>query len=331
MKIIVAGVDYPPRPHMVSWFARAFRRFGCEVTVVGATKDTQAGDGDTFIDWMFEQPAHRFDGQRVTTSTVLATTGDHDAIVMVDQGDDWSLVNDGKIPYAYVWREGNRAEESRVHESVGDSPCFVCMLGKGTKWPARSEFMPFAADQFFLSRGRPYETREHGFIYTGRERGSGTNARLTAEFAKLEMTTHIPGYIKGYSAYANQLGAAKTTYVVDSGTYVGSRGLEAMAAGCVVFWDGGEAFDHLGFIPGRDCLMMPANKVGDDYEPPKNFPVMAAEIAKAKDRWIAMSQAAKRAIRTAHTYQHRVQRIADVLGLKLPKTVDESQETSCHK
>jgi hypothetical protein len=312
---------------MVSWFARAFRRLGCDVTVVGAMKDTEAGDGDTFTDWMFEQPEFRFEGRRVPTSNVLAVTGDHDAIVMVDQGDDWSLVNDGKCPFAYVWREGNPGEEPRVHESIGNAPCFVCMLGKGTQWPALSEFMPFAADQFFLGRGLPYENREHGFIYTGRERGVSTNARLAAEFAKLKMTTHMPGYIKGYSAYANQLGAAKTTFVVDSGTYVGSRGLEAMAAGCAVFWDGGAAFDRLGFIPGIDFLPMPVNKVGNDYEPPDEFHMMAAEIANDKDRWIAMSQAANLAIRTAHTYQHRVQRIADVLDIKLTRTVEESMIT----
>lgn len=319
MRIAVAGVDFAPRPHFTSFLARAFTRLGCDVTRVGGTVEMESGPGPVDPDYVW--PTIRHGGPRIGAGAVCRDISEPvDLIVCVDQGANWAVNNDGSAKYAYVWREGNPNEESRVASAAAGAPIFCCMVGKGTPWPTNTTYMPFGVDRAIFAGGLSYDDRRWQLVYTGRERGAGTFARLSASLG-----AHCCDYVAGYQEYAKLLGAAFTTYVVDSGRYLGSRGLEAMAMGCVVFWDGGEAFDRAGLAFGRDCLQMTrvVDPATQEYVPTGGFEQMVMEVCADQDRWEALSNAARATIMDAHTYEHRAWTIAQAAGVTLPKTIDE--------
>lgn len=324
MKVIVAGCDYKPRPHMVSWFARAFKRLGCEVVVVGADRDVDQGQ-NTECDPAFVPPDIRLGnlwGGRPTASQV----GGADLVVMVDCGEDWTFVNDGSAPYAYVWREGNPTEYPKVGAAAGGAPVFCCMINKGSMWPAGTRFMPFAVDRRFLD-GPPFEDRPVDFCYTGRQRAD-TYTTWRPTMAALGIVHELTDYVFPYDAYEAILRRAKMTATVDSARYVGSRGLEAMAAGQVVFWDGGECLERMGLVAGRDHLVCGSAVSSDgDMYPVLDLAVVQA-LARDRTRWDELSQAATAAIRGAHTYEHRALTIATACGVVLPKTIVDVEAAS---
>lgn len=317
MRVIVAGADYAPRPHIVSWLAKAFRRLGCDVVRVSSIHDMY--DDHHYVDPCFEAPTVRFD-RFVDLRDVIGKTGSVDLCVMVDQSEPWVVVNDGSAPYAYVWREGNPGEDVRAIGAANGAPVFCCMVGKGVYWPENVRFMSFAADRSFLG-GRPFEAREFNLIYTGRERGAGTYNRLQRELAP----SFLSDYLQGYAKYGEFLKASKSTYVVDSGRYVGSRGIEAMAAGCVVFWDGGAAFELAGLKFDFDCLKIDTviDRATGEYVPTPDFGDRVRALCGDKDRWEALSRNATETIRKSHTFERRAETILSTLNLKAPKTADE--------
>lgn len=316
MRVAVAGIDYGPRPHIVTWLARAYRRFGCEVFVVGGPDGSDVGPGST--DPIYEIPQVRVPHGTGAGAIASAFGVPLDLFVMVDQGSQWAVRNDGSCPYAYVWREGNPNEEGRVAQAAASAPIFCCMVGKGTVWPAQTVFMPFAADSELFCGGKPWRQRSRSIIYTGRERGNGTFGRLR----------QFPGadcrdYVAGYQTYADLLADSCVSYAVDSGRYLGSRGIEAMAQGCIVFWDGGEAFDRAALDPGKSCLLFNTSicSATHEYIPAGDFEGRVAELLADTSRCEAMSAAARRLIAANHTYDVRARTIADACGLDLPKDI----------
>ena len=327
MKVIVAGCDYRPRPHMVSWFAKAFRRLGCDVAVASSLPD--GGEiGTNIVDPEWEAPAYRAhsrEGGRPSAREAVTALGGADLFLMVDCGNDWAMINDAGIPYAYVWREGNPGEWPRVGQACGGAPVFCCMVGKGTHWPEGTKFLPFAVDRGLFNSGLPYDERKYGFCYTGRERGThGLYNEWRREFGGRGIEVMCTDYVL-FDEYQRILQGSKSTCVADSGRYIGSRGIEAMACGQVVFWDdGGGAIGMLaGFEEGvthMRCQRHIANN--GDYSPALNY-TEAEAIIKDLDRWTAMSEAARRVIANYHTYEHRAETIATALGLQTPKAIGD--------
>lgn len=322
MKVIVAGVDYAPRPHIVSFLARAFKSLGCEVVRVGHTANTAAGDGDTYTDPCFEPPVTKFGDSMVGLSEVVKAVGGADLAVCVDQGDRWAVCNDGTIPFAYVWRECNPGEDSRVLTASAGGPLFTCMTGKGKINPTGSIPFPFAVDRevFLDPPYRPYKDRFDQVMYSGRERGAGTNDRFRRAFND---KASMHGYIQGYDKYAAHLRNAFSTWVMDTARYVGSRGIEAMASGCVIFADAKAdegAWGWLGLEDGEhyikiDTALCPSTK---EYVPLAGFEHQILELTGDKDRWCRISLQGRQAIAERHTYEQRARLVCRTLGLKLP-------------
>lgn len=329
MRVIVAGDDNCFRPHMVVWLIRAFQRLGCEVIHVASH---YRNDGSSsYVDPVYVEPNHRFSSSPTTLSEVLSQVGHVDLCVMVFQCVNyWTIKNDrNDVPFAYIWREGNDWEKNFVFDCLGDGFCFVCMVGKGVEWPQKSEFMSFAADRLFLERGPSFENREYDLIYTGRERGTGCYERLRNMLIPLNMTHFLQGHIDGYESYGGMLRRSKATYAVDSGRYIMSRGLEAMASGCVVFWDegnnpyGGDGFRRLNFIQSQDYLPTQVEEFGGDFFPSGDFISRLYTICRNRDEWTRISENSRNAILNGHTYEHRASRIAEIFGIQLPKKVEE--------
>lgn len=318
MKVCVAGIDYAPRPHYVSFLARAFRRLGCEVTVVGGPEGSDGRGG--YQDPVFEVPERR-----------LPHGGDpgkdFDLVVMVDQGSNWAVTNAGRCPYAYVWRESNPNEEGRVYASARGGKVFRCMLGAGkAPWKEGEVYLPFAVDREVFAGGPPWAERPHRLVYTGRERGNGTWARL-----RRGLDARCVDYLDGYAAYAELLGSSRFTYVVDSGRYVGSRGLEAMAQGCVVYFDGGEALERAGIVQGK--VWWPYRRIHtelcrqtSEYVPAPGFEQDVLE-SEGDPRIAEASAASRRLIFRAHTYEHRALTIAAACGVALPRWLSAAGES----
>ena len=322
MKVVVAGVDWAPRPHWASFLTRAFIRLGCDAVRVGGSAEMEFGSGG--VDSAYVHPVIRHSGPRIGAGAIAHDLGcSIDLLVYVDDGHAWSVMNDGSAPFSCVWREGNPNEDSRIASAAAGAPIFCCMVGKGTSWPVNTTYVPFGVDRAIFSGGRPYAERDFPLIYTGRERGAGTFGRLRAG-----LQAHCCDYVAGYRNYADLLGRAKTTYVVDSGRYLGSRGLEAMAQGCVVFWDGGEAFDRAGLKFGVDCLPMIRNTcpVTQEYVPVGGFEQVVMDVCADEAAWTALSEAARATILREHTYEHRAWTIASAVGVTLPKTIAEVSE-----
>ena len=320
MNVCVAGIDYAPRPHYVSFLARAFRRLGCTVTVVGGPAGSDSGPNG-YVDPAFEVPAARLPSG--------AAAGAYDLTVMVDQGANWAVVNQG-TSYAYVWRESNPNEEGRVHGAARGAPVFRCMLGNGkAPWHDGETYLPFAVDREVFSGGRPWAEREHRLVYTGRERGNGTFDRL-----RRGLDARCVDYLDGYAAYAELLGNSRHTYVVDSGRYVGSRGLEAMAQGCVVHWDGGEALERAGIVNNK--IWWPAQRLRTDlcratgeYIPAAGFEQDVLELdgrLEIGDAGEDASRKSRAIILEAHTDEHRAWTIARACGVELPRRLNEAGE-----
>lgn len=318
--VIVAGPDYRSRPHMTSWFTRAFQRLGWHVVRVGPSWNPSP---DPYVDPVYAPPHVVLDGSMVGLSEVVRAVREKtdaavDLCLMVDQADPWSVHNDGSVPYAYVWREGNPGEEGRVGAASNGAPVFCCMVGKHAAWPEGTGFMPFAADRMFLEGAWvPWEERELDLVYTGRERGAWTYERLEAECAKRGLKAFCSGYLDGYARYAEVLSRAKATYVMD-GRYVGSRGLEAMLSGCVAFWEGGPALEQAGgFTFGENCLRIdPDTCPATNERIPKDafFDELSA-LVRDRERWTRLSRAGVTLVRNRHTFESRIERICAVLGV----------------
>ena len=322
MKVIVAGCDFRPRPHMVSWFAKAFRRLGCEVQVVSSEPDRGEID-DGSVDPQWEAPVRRA-GPRDGGRPVASSLGDCDLFVMIDCGNDWAVVNDGRFPYVYVWREGNPEEYPHVGGAANGAPVFCCMVEKGTPWPAGTQFMPFAVDRGLFAGGLPFHERPYAFCYTGRERGGvgATYPGWQQAFGTLNRAVKCVAYID-FVEYQRILRSSLTTCVADSGRYVASRGLEAMACGQVVFWDApgpDGALARTGLVEGQDYLSCNHRIEGNEYIPVLDMERVAGVVSD-HEAWEYISGRAQRSVLGAHTYEHRAWTLAHAAGLALPLTV----------
>ena len=176
-------------------------------------------------------------------------------------------------------------------------------------------------DRRFLG-GPSYEERPTDFCYTGRQRGSTyTTWRPTMD--ALGLSYELVDYIFPYEGYEAILRRSKTTATVDSARYLGSRGLEAMATGQVTFWDDGECLRRAGLVAGRDYLVCGSAAASDgDMYPVLDLAVLQA-LTRDRTRWSEMSEAAAKAIREGHTYEHRALTIAAACGVTLPKAIEE--------
>ena len=326
MKVAILGCEFFARPHYVSWLARAYQRLGCDVVTVGGNGD-QASNG--YIDPVAVLPAVQFGQPRIGLHAVQQATGPVDLAVMVDCGNNFAVMNDGSAPYAYLWREANANEwGSKAGPAANGAPVFACMTGNG-KYNGNDSnvhFMPFAVDREVFCHNRPYNEREFAFVYTGRERGNGTWGWVSQTLAGLKAgTSACTTYIDGYREYAELLSKAKCTYTVDSGRYVGSRGLEAMAMGCASYFDGGAAFNHMGFSFNHDCmqLQIQTDPGSGEYVPTPQALEDIAALVKDRERWESISSNARKSILSAHTYEHRAVTIAQACGITLPKTIEE--------
>ena len=329
MRVVILGSDFRARFHLITWLARAYTRLGCETFVVSPGGGCDVSP-DGYTDPLFVNPTHYYgdcNGGRMALGQAISQIGSVDLAVMVDQGANWGIINDGSVPFAYWWRETNpNFEAERILQCAGSAPIHYCMLGEG-KYPANAQmqYLPFAVDRDVFNYRLPFEERPIGFVYTGRERGNNTLGWMSQVMNSFGVTSHCQGYVNGYSEYGNLLAQSRVTYTVDSGRYVGSRGLEASCTGVVCFYDGGEAFNRMGFEFGRDCLKLETQidvSTGELVPMPLCVEEMA-KIANNRDHWEWISQNARKAIMRAHTYEHRAVTIANSVGVKLPKTIEE--------
>ena len=314
---------------MVSFLARAFRRLGCEVFVAGGPTGSDEGS-DGYVDPVFVEPVVRAGGPNVGLGGLVAAVGgDISLAVMVDQGSRWAVQNDGSCGkgFAYIWREANLDEDRRVIPAAAGAPIFQCMVGQGKATLETRTFMPFAVDREVFSGGKPWKDREFALVYTGRERGNGTwgwlKSRLEAHGHKVMCTA----YVDGYKQYSELLANSSVSYFVDP-RYVGSRGIEALAQGCVVFCDGigipGTAHELAGLSQVCRKLNPVIDKATGEFVPTDEFIQDALQVLDwPEEQASAYSAWCRQFILANHTYESRAITIAKACGLTLPKTIEE--------
>jgi len=135
--------------------------------------------------------------------------------------------------------------------------------------------------------------------------------------------------VKHSIEYKRILRSSLTTCAADSGRYVASRGLEAMACGQVVFWDdpgAGGALALTDLVEGRDSLSCNRRVEGNEYIPVLDMGVVD-RVVRSRDLWTHISMRARAAVLGAHTYEHRAWTIATAVGLTLPRAAVEVRAT----